>query len=239
MEYPIKIWVFHAAEFPEFKESPIFVEKVLTIVSRHIMSCPSEDRSIILSLLESKPCIPTRFGFRLPSESYFKNVTLFPDLPSIVLSNPKNVSESFLRMLGVREHVELRLVFERLDSLNWDHQQLIKYLCSVTSKLNEIEWMRLKETPLFPSQSINGKSGDETKTSKRFKACDLYAPNDKLAGLGMDILQWNGKWKNSSDEGLWNFFFLVFVSSFTLLPLKYNYNKTISTFILFKIIIGF
>ena len=62
---------------------------------------------------------------RLPTESYFKSVTLFEDIPVVMFSNAKSVSEAFLKALGVREHVDLQVIFDRLGDLQWDHIQLV------------------------------------------------------------------------------------------------------------------
>jgi len=70
-------------------------------------------------------CIPTQQGLKLPKQAYFPNVNLFEDLPIINLKNPRSVSNQFLKQLGVREHVDLQMIFDRLNTLNWDHIQLV------------------------------------------------------------------------------------------------------------------
>ncbi|KAJ3250492.1 hypothetical protein HK104_007438, partial [Borealophlyctis nickersoniae] len=128
---------------------------------------------------------------RKPSESYLVTVTLFEDLPRVTTG--KGVSEAFLRECGVREHVELQVVFDRVGVMKWDHGQLVKYLASVQTKLLPTELNRLKVTPLFPRES-------DTADGKRYKASELYIPSDVLRSFGLPIVQWSGKWRNGSDE---------------------------------------
>ena len=126
-------------------------------------------------------------------------MTLFTDLPSVAFANPKGISEAMLKTFGVREHVELQVIFNRLDTeLGWDHQQLVKYLASIQSKLSNLEFERLQVTPLFPSESmVEKKEGGRV---KRYRAVDLYAPSDNLRQLAVDIIKWD-KWRVHSDEG--------------------------------------
>lgn len=136
------------------------------------------------------------------------------------------ISDVFLKSLGVREHVDLQMVFDRLETLNWDHMQLIKYLASVSAKLSEVEIVRLRVTPLFPkelgvpdaasaaalekdvglgntsSSSSSSSSSKTSSSSTRFKAQDLYSPFDELRTIGgLDLIEWKGKWSKSSEEG--------------------------------------
>jgi len=97
--------------------------------------------------------------------------------------------------LGVREHVELQMIFDRLNTLNWDHIQLIKYLTSVSEKLSNDEWNKLRKASIFPSENNNQNS--------RNCASELYFPNDALRELGVPIISWNKnkKLSKNSDEG--------------------------------------
>jgi hypothetical protein len=62
---------------------------------------------------------------RQPSEVYFK--AIFADLP-VIAPNVK-VPKPLLLELGVREFLELKLVFERLQELDWDYVKLVsRYL---------------------------------------------------------------------------------------------------------------
>ncbi|KAJ3216334.1 hypothetical protein HK099_005915 [Clydaea vesicula] len=136
------------------------------------------------------------------SETSTKSVTSFfggllsnavEKISSSIRQSP--VSEVFLKSLGVREHVELQVVFDRLDSLNWDHYQLIKYLASVSNKLSEKEYSQLKATPLFPKQTL-----DSSTDNFRYKAMDLYAPTEEIKELGLPILSWKGRWHKNTEE---------------------------------------
>jgi Protein of unknown function (DUF3684) len=65
-----------------------------------------------------------------PSDTYFHNVKVFPDLP--LIDSMKGVKEKFLEQLGVRRVVALQLIFDRLgEGREWSHIDGIKYLASV------------------------------------------------------------------------------------------------------------
>jgi hypothetical protein len=97
------------------------------------------------------------------------------------------VNEVFLKALGVRDVIDLQLVFDRLDTLNWDHQNLVKYLASVQDKLSGKELDQLKSTPLFPREET-AKSDFK---NKRYLASQLFVPSEELRGLeAVAILCW-------------------------------------------------
>ncbi|CAG8789920.1 1504_t:CDS:2, partial [Cetraspora pellucida] len=137
-------WTQYITSKPQLENDPDFAEKVLGIIARSFQKCSSNDQNTIKQLLAEKKCIPTKHGLKIPDDAYFPNVDLFPDLPIINFQNVKIV-EKLLQKLGVRKHVELQLIFDRLVSQgNWDHMQLVKYLASVSNNLKEIELKRLK-----------------------------------------------------------------------------------------------
>ncbi|KAJ2999974.1 hypothetical protein HDV02_001231 [Globomyces sp. JEL0801] len=184
-------WVRYITEEKDFGVNPFFTEKVLGHLSRNFGHASANDRAVMVSALQLKKCITTQKGMVLPTEAYFESVSLFGDLPKISFSNPKNVSQTFLKALGVREHVELQLVFDRIGDLSWDQVQLIKYLSSIQSKLTPSELSTLKSNSLFVSMN-----NDE----KRYRASELYCPSDKLKSFGLPILKWTGNWKFIGDE---------------------------------------
>ncbi|KAI8902649.1 hypothetical protein BC833DRAFT_616580 [Globomyces pollinis-pini] len=184
-------WVRYITEEKDFGVNPFFTEKVLGHLSRNFGHASANDRAVMVSTLQLKKCITTQKGMVLPTEAYFESVSLFGDLPKISFSNPKNVSQTFLKALGVREHVELQLVFDRIGDLSWDQVQLIKYLSSIQSKLTPSELSTLKSNSLFVSMN-----NDE----KRYRASELYCPSDKLKSFGLPILKWTGNWKFIGDE---------------------------------------
>ena len=201
------------------KKDNAFIEKVLGVISRSFGHLKEEERVMIVSSLVGVECIPTKHGLLRPELTYFKSVTLFEDLPVVEFAS-KGVSVDFLKALGVREHVDLQLVFGRLDELDWDHVHLVKYLSHVAQKLTEAEWAKLRAAPLFPKEEPKeskatqgedsllvesvGKSSPTTKTTKKvqkFKASELYFPNDLLRDLHFPILAWKGKVRPYTDEG--------------------------------------
>ncbi|KAJ3323119.1 hypothetical protein HDV06_002131 [Boothiomyces sp. JEL0866] len=191
-ELKLKEWVTHISSQTSLEENEEYAEKVLVTVSKNLGNSSSVDKAFILTTLTTKKCIPTQVGLVYPSDAYFSNVSLFEDLPKIKFSHRKLVSDDFLKSLGVRQHVELQLVFDRIIDLQWDQTQLIKYLGSIQDKLTNKEIHTLRNTPLFLAADSN--------SEERRLASDLYVPNDKFKGFGLPILQWNSKWKFFSDE---------------------------------------
>ncbi|KAF9088566.1 hypothetical protein BGX23_007256 [Mortierella sp. AD031] len=215
-------WTKFIVNDPDFEVSPVFAEKVLLVLSRGWGQLQESSQRAIVAMLAQKKCIPTKYGMKLPNESYFRTVTLFPDLPIMVFT--KQPLEKLLLSMGARKSVELQLVFDRLvNAGSWDHMQLVKYLASVRDTLSSGEMKRLKATPIFPKEDPDAvkpetpppqpakteKTEDGSTESpptpppvpvKRYPANTLYAPNDVLAALGLPMIEWKGRWRSTSDE---------------------------------------
>jgi len=86
----------------------------------------------------------------------------------------------------------------------WTIAELTKYLVSVRSTLTADELDRLRATVAFPKEA--GPEGPEAE-KKRFRAKELYEPNDTLRTLGLPIIDWGkqNKWKHNSEEGGFSF----------------------------------
>ncbi|KAI7858717.1 hypothetical protein BDC45DRAFT_531271 [Circinella umbellata] len=226
-ELSLAEWVHYIANNnKELETSANFAERVLFVISRGYNHLSTKNQSEICKILQSKKCIPTRYGMRLPHESYFETVKLFDDLPIIRFENTKhNISDVFLSALGVRKHVELQLVFDRLISDgSWSHVDLIKYLTNVQGTLSQTEINRLCETPIFTKEgeeprikTVERKTGQndaqgnpitekqQKKIYRRYKAKDLYAPTSTLRNLNLPLIDWNGttratSWRSTSEE---------------------------------------
>ncbi|KAI8149845.1 hypothetical protein BJV82DRAFT_2121 [Fennellomyces sp. T-0311] len=214
-------WVRYIAETNnEIEVSPVFAERVLHVVSRAYSHTSSKGQAEICKILKIKKCIPTKYGMKLPHEAYFETVKLFDDLPIVHFENTKQtISDVFLAALGVRKHVELQLVFDRLISDgSWSHVDLVKYLTSVQGTLSHTEVERLRETPIFTKEGeepktriIERKTGTDAegkpiiekqqkKIFRRYKAKDLYTPTDTLRNLKLPLIDWKQRWRTGSDE---------------------------------------
>ena len=101
----------------------------------------------------------------------------------------------------------------------WTIQELIKYLLSVRSTLQQTEIEILQHTPAFFEESAVEQNRNEDGTLKkvpRFKASDLYEPLDVFRSLGLPIIDWRGKdgklkWKYSSDQGTLDMVWLSYI----------------------------
>ncbi|KAI8099843.1 uncharacterized protein BX664DRAFT_273355 [Halteromyces radiatus] len=223
-ELSLLTWGRFISNNSKLQTSPAFSEQVLSIITRGYNQLSSHAQEELCSHLKTKTCIPTKTGMKLPSDTYFTSVNLFDDLPIVQFQQPRHVGDQLLTMLGVRKHVDLQLVFDRLISDgSWSHVDLVKYLTSVQSTLSSIETRRLKETAIFtkegePSRQKEasrptGKIDEEgkpimekyiKKVYRRHKASDLYAPLETLRSLQLPLIDWKGtghtRWRQGSDE---------------------------------------
>ena len=80
---------------------------------------------------------------------------------------------------------------------DWTVADLIKYLVNVQSTLSLSELDRLRATSAF------SKEADIGEKKARYRAVDLYEPQDLFRQLGLPIIDWgsNTKWRSSSEEG--------------------------------------
>ncbi|KAI3659144.1 hypothetical protein MP638_006834 [Amoeboaphelidium occidentale] len=195
-ELSISAWTNYVCSLKHFQYQLDFLEKVLEVLSRAFNHIKASEKQAIINILKNMKCIPVEEKkLMVPGETYFSAVTLFSDLPHVSFES-KNISEGFLKAIGVRTHVELQIIFDRLhQELGWDIFQLVKYLASVQDKLSAVEWQRLEKSKIFRAE--NGQ-----KAEMRYTASDLYAPLDSLRSLGsILLLEWpKGKWKTGSDE---------------------------------------
>ncbi|GAC95754.1 hypothetical protein PHSY_003330 [Pseudozyma hubeiensis SY62] len=194
-----------ALEETDLQTSPAFAEKVLLTLSRTWFALPANQHDEIQLLLANATCIPTRLEMQKPDDAYFANVSLFSDLPIVELptAQVKGNLEKVLAALGVRRHVELQMIFNRLVAGGgWSHVDLVSYLASNKETLSDLERERLKKTAIFPKQGEVGPLKEDGKPRIiRYRASDLYEPTEALKALQLPVLDWVDKpWKPSSEE---------------------------------------
>ena len=80
----ISIWFKFISKEPLLCSSPDYSEKVLSVLSRAFGSMGVADKTILVSTFSILKCIPTNKGMSIPSDVYFKTVTLFSDCISLV-----------------------------------------------------------------------------------------------------------------------------------------------------------
>lgn len=213
-ELSLPSWLSHIVELARSRDtapdinielSPAFSEKVFGILARAWGSMPSHRHEEIAKIVKDVACIPTRKGMNKPADSYFANVSLFEDLPILAFPSTqvKGNLERVLAALGVRRHVELQMIFDRLVAAgNWDVTQLVSYLAANKDTLTKLELERLTKTAMFPKAGEVGPPGKDGKPRIiRYRASQLYEPIDSLRALNLPVLDWPGKpWRQSSDE---------------------------------------
>lgn len=100
----------------DIRQSPVFAEKVLSMLGRAWQSMAANQQSAVAAELKDVECIPTKAGFKKPGDAYFEKNLLFDDLPTIALPKIlpiKGGMEKMLLAIGVRKTVNLQLVFSR------------------------------------------------------------------------------------------------------------------------------
>ncbi|KIM45164.1 hypothetical protein M413DRAFT_428973 [Hebeloma cylindrosporum] len=208
-EFTIVQWVRFLCEFEasqvefDLNLSPSWAERVFGMVSRAWPTLSSTSKTDIIQLLRLKTCIPTSSGMMLPEQAYFPNVNIFGDLPIVVFPAGllvKGTLERVLQDIGVRKHVELQLIFNRMIKTNeWTIADLTKYLVSVKGSLTPEEIERLKATSAFPTEVQNPEINNK---KTRYRANQLYEPLDVFRTLSLPVIDWgqNTKWRSSSEE---------------------------------------
>jgi hypothetical protein len=204
--------------------SPVFTEKVLLAVAKGWSNISKANQEEIVQRLSPLSCVPTQLGLKIPSDAYFSAAHVFPDLPMVTFSSPlagrlKGPTDNLLGTLGVRKHVDLQVVFNRMIKTgDWTITQLVKYLAGVKDTLTKEEVERLKQTAAFskeddPSASAETASIAASTTTNgvprktRYKVGALYEPTDAMRRLKLPVLDWgdNPKWRQNSDEGMREF----------------------------------
>jgi len=171
-----------------------FAENFLGILSNSFKSLSTTDQEALRTLLNHRKIIPTKYGMYFPDQAYLSSVTILPDLPTVCLKKPRRVLEPFFTFLGVRKHVELQLIFDRLIAQgNWDHINLVKYLISKVDDITPDEKEKLRTNAIWPCE-------DEREIKKHLIS-DLYAPLPELRELGLLVIKWNKRWSDNLAEG--------------------------------------
>lgn len=198
-ELTIPQWLAHLASdtisAASIQRSPALAERVLGILAKSWNGLSPAAQSAIFGTLSDKTVVPTRSGLSLPGEAYHPNVSLFPDLPVVAFpggTQVKGQMERLLIALGVRRHVELQLVFNRLLGAGGSIVDLVNYLVSVRETLTSTEMAKLRETPAFPQQGAG----------VRVVPGALFEPSEELrqSGLPLPFLDWPVKWRSISNE---------------------------------------
>ncbi|KAG5646295.1 hypothetical protein DXG03_003892 [Asterophora parasitica] len=211
-ELTIPDWLEHICHPPVRKAnvdfditlSATWAERVLSILSRAWPNLSGSVKGQIFHQLKTITCVPTSAGMKTPDQSYFPQANIFNDLA--VVKFPSGVAlkgnlERVLSTLGVRKHVDLQVVFNRMIKTNeWTVADLAKYLVSVQSTLSAEEWARLKMTAAFSKEETL--KGDTSQKPSRYQAQQLYEPVEVFRQLGLPVMDWGNqtKWRSSSDE---------------------------------------
>jgi hypothetical protein len=89
------------------------------------------------------------------------------------------------------------ILLRMVNTGDWTIADVIKYLVTVRSTLNEEEIQQLRDTPAFSSEDDRG-----CVTQQKSRAKDLYEPLYIFRQLKLPVIDWGtAKWRGSSEEG--------------------------------------
>jgi hypothetical protein len=198
------------SELPTQKDvtqSPEFAASVIHVISKQWDHISSSSRTTIIELFSTRKIMPTIFGLKLPSESYFASVKLFDDLPRLTPAMG-TVKDKVLVALGVRKTIELNVVFERLmgDSkgggptlgAKWSFVDLIRYLVSVKDDIPAQDIARLRVAAICPVETTT--SGNSEIDNPPVAFHQVYEPKEVLRKLGLPLLSWPERYNTISSE---------------------------------------
>ncbi|KAI0822620.1 hypothetical protein BC628DRAFT_1388241 [Trametes gibbosa] len=211
----------HDAEHDVEKCAP-WAERVLQVVGRAWQSLPQPQRVEIAAVLRAHACVPTSAGMKKPAEAYFQSAHVFNDLPVVSLPSGATVKgplERFLEGIGVRKHVDLQIVFDRMIKTgDWTIAELIKYLVAVQATLTDVEFERLQMTSAFLRERLTDEKLPENGKLPRGRAGELYEPLDVFRELKLPVIDWgtHPKWRSGSEEA--KFLFKLGLRRFPPLP---------------------
>ncbi|KAK9324883.1 hypothetical protein V1517DRAFT_315973 [Lipomyces orientalis] len=181
--------------------TPEFAREVLIAISKQWFSLINSAQTAIFDQLKNLTCIPTQKGMKKPSESYLRQVKLFPDLPIVDERLLANAHQDMLIYLGVRKTVELKYVMERLHSdeaeRKWSSADMITYLASQQKDIQEDDINFLKANDIVASE--------DKEHNRLHRVCDLYQPTDDHRELKLPILSWPSDWNPKSTEAVFLF----------------------------------
>jgi hypothetical protein len=213
--FSVQDWVLYLSS-EIFSQSPnpqygvSFAEKVLTIVAKEWPNMSSIDQEKVVDNLSQVPCIPTQLDLQIPGKTYFRADHIFPDLPMVRLQDALNPGmECLFRRLGVRKHIDLRILFRRrMMEEGWTTFRLIRYLTGVMDELSEEEKIWLREEALFfaeePFKSCTESQATASRTIRpTYRISCLYEPIEAMRQLQLPILDWGAdpQWQTHSNEG--------------------------------------
>lgn len=188
------------------KSAP-FAIHILAVLSKGWDNMSVGSKSTVVSLLQAHTVMPTKFGMKKPTESFFPSVKLFDDLPTI--QGCSSLKDKFLTAIGVRKTVDLDTIFKRLlnppkeeasGQPQWSHVELIKYLASVQADIPSDDLRKLTQSRICPAEEKSGKQ-----SGALYKVSELFEPKDTLRALDVKLLQWPGAaaggYRSNSAEG--------------------------------------
>ncbi|KIY52910.1 hypothetical protein FISHEDRAFT_63575 [Fistulina hepatica ATCC 64428] len=176
-----------------------WAEQVMKVLAHTWQTMPGSAKRDIVTWMGERACVPTTAGHRRPSEAYFASANLFHDLPVLTLPSGAPIRGNLERVLvdlGVRKHVELQVVFDRMvKTQQWTTPDLIKYLMPLN--LSSEEHQRLRNTNAFFAADASAIDGQKR---PRYQAKDLYEPQEVFKTLGLRVIDWGARWSSSSRE---------------------------------------
>eukprot|EP00834_Sanchytrium_tribonematis_P003847 NODE_165_length_14629_cov_0.605231.p1 type:complete len:1485 gc:universal NODE_165_length_14629_cov_0.605231:5671-1217(-) len=153
--------------------------RLLLNYNNMLFSFTSAEKTKLRNIFHTHKCIPTELGILFPSEVFVSKI-IFKDLP-----RPEaKLSQEFEKFLQFQSVVDLQLLFDRLESLNWNFKDLIIYLSN--QDLSAGDFAKLRSAKIFPCNN------------SFYIASDLYAQLPQFSDLNLKKLDY--KWHLSKKE---------------------------------------
>lgn len=146
----------HIAEF--FPHLPEGNKNEVVAVLRQVACIPIEPRQDQAAPTAATPAAAASAttttattAFRRPEEVYFPSVRLFSDIDHVRADIIRHDTKPFLKALGVRDTVDLKLVLGRLEQLRWNVRDLVDYLTKQQPSFTPADWNLLRNSAFLPA----------------------------------------------------------------------------------------
>ncbi|SPR01037.1 unnamed protein product (mitochondrion) [Plasmodiophora brassicae] len=150
-------FVKHAAQVCENDGTNRGADGFVDVLAQCWTSMTPEQRAETTAALATMHCIPSSINILLPPTDLYIDERAtggFADLPTVAggIVGTTGAVRRILLHIGVRDHINPAVIFERFDDIAWPAHQLIGYLTRMQSQLSPDELSRLQATRFLPAQ---------------------------------------------------------------------------------------
>lgn len=189
---PFQEWWNYIKDTPLVEQQTTSVN-ILDLIARKWTSLSNKDKDNIINLLQKKKCIVTEdYTMQKPMDTYMTHISLFENLNYVHSSVTSKLNSKFLQDLGVRANPDVKLVFSRLQELNWNLKTLIDFLINNESTFDDDDWKFLRSQKFLPVKGNNNNNNNNKAIANQL----LFPDNPIIESLQLPMLDWQGKLSN-------------------------------------------